>query len=679
MDEHLLEIKNLKTVFHMHEGDVRAVDNMSMYVDEGEIIGIVGESGSGKSVSMMSLLKLIPSPPGEIVDGEAFFQGEDILKYPAKSAEIRNVRGKGISMIFQEPMTSLNPVLTVGQQISESLMLHLRMTKAEARARSIELMEMVGIPDADSRVDYYPTQFSGGMRQRVMIAMAMSCNPKLLIADEATTALDVTTQEQILELMRDIVKKTNTALIIITHNLSIIARYAERIYVMYAGNVVESGTSEEVFETPSHPYTLGLLRSIPRLDSDKSYRLNSISGFPPNPTSKTNRCPFYERCKWATDACNVEEMPPEREYSPTHRAACWLTRDVIRQTDNMEAVAVEGELDINAQEGETLLEVKNLCKYFPVTKGITRRKIGEVRALDDVCFSIRRGETVGLVGESGCGKTTLAKSILRLYDVTDGEIIFDGENIEKYNERQLRKIRKHVQFIFQDPFGSLDPRQSAGGVVGEAIRANNLAGSKEEYDRKIDELFTMVGLDPALKDRAPHEFSGGQRQRICIAAALASDPSFIICDEPISALDVSIQSQIINLLIDLKNKKNLTYLFIAHDLSVVRHISDRIIVMYLGKIMEISPWDELYERPLHPYTKALLSAIPVPDPKVEKNRERTHIEGEVPSLMHRPTGCVFHPRCPYATEKCRIEVPQLKSYGNGHSVACFNNQSFLDT
>ena len=666
MGDRLLDVKNLQTVFHTSEGLVKAVDNATFHVNTGEIIGIVGESGSGKSVTMMSVLKLIPMPPGEVVGGNAYFCGEDILQYPQNSPELRKVRGGGISMIFQEPMTSLNPVLTVGQQISESIMLHLGMNKADARKRTIELLGMVGIPDAESRVDYYPTQFSGGMRQRVMIAMAMSCNPKVLIADEATTALDVTTQEQILELLRDIVKKTNTALIIITHNLSIIARYAERIYVMYAGNVVEKGTCEELFSSPSHPYTMGLLRAIPRLDSDKSKRLVSIDGTPPNPAHKEGNCPFYERCPFHTEKCLEKTLPPFIQYTERHFAACWYQKDEILAKDTFK----EEELVKHEVSTEPILQLKNLSKYYPITKGLARTKIGDVKALDEVNLTIYKGETLGLVGESGCGKTTLAKTVLRLHEATSGELIFKGTDIAKLPERKLGDIRKEVQFIFQDPFGSLDPRQSAGGVIREAIMVNKLAKTKEECESRVDELFTAVGLDPALKTRAPHEFSGGQRQRLCVAAALASDPSFVICDEPISALDVSIQAQIINLLIDLQAKRGLTYLFIAHDLSVVRHISDRIAVMYLGRVVEISKSDDLYKNPMHPYTRALLSAIPIPDPFVEKERKRTEIEGEVPSLVNRPSGCVFHTRCPYATEQCKTEVPVLKDYG-GHEAACF--------
>ncbi len=668
MSNHLLSVEHLKTVFKTPGGIVRAVDDASFYVDEGEIIGIVGESGSGKSVSMLSILKLISMPPGEIQGGKALFDGVDMLALASNSPEMRKIRGGGISMIFQEPMTSLNPVLTIGKQITESIILHLGLSKEQARQRAIDLLNQVGIPDAQTRIDYYPTQFSGGMRQRIMIAMAMSCNPRLIIADEATTALDVTTQEQILELLKDIVKKSHTALILITHNLSIVARYAERIYVMYAGNVMEEGKCDDVFEHPSHPYTIGLLNAVPRLNSEVTRKLATIPGLPANPISKTQRCPFFERCWWACEKCDVQELPSARDYEDAHQAFCWRDREEFLHDWRMDTEPIHKN---QAHSPEILVQVQNLSKYFPVTKGITHRKVGDVKALDDVSFTIHRGETLGLVGESGCGKTTLAKTLLRLYDPSGGQILFDGQRIDDLPERKLKDFRRHVQFIFQDPYGSLDPRQSAGSVVGEAIRAQKHGLSSKEYEAQIDELFSMVGLDPSLKDRAPHEFSGGQRQRLCIASALASGPSFVICDEPISALDVSIQAQIINLLMDLKEQKGLTYLFIAHDLSVVRHISDRIVVMYLGKVVEISRWDQLYRQPLHPYTQALLSAIPTPDPKLERQRKRTTLQGEVPSLTHRPQGCIFHPRCPYATERCSQEAPEMRQYDQGHFAACF--------
>lgn len=667
MSKHLLEIQNLRTVFHMEDGDVCAIDGVSMHVDDGEIVSIVGESGSGKSVTMLSMLKLIQSP-GEVVDGQVLFEGRDLMQFSATSKEMSEVRGGKISMIFQEPMTSLNPVLTIGQQIEETIVLHQHLTAQQAKARAAELMELVGIPDGRERLGYYPAQFSGGMRQRIMIAMAMANNPKILIADEATTALDVTMQEQILELLRDIVRKTNTALIIITHNLSVVARYADRVYVMYAGNVVEYGTTLDIFTNPAHPYAYGLLNAIPRLDSDKKKQLIAIEGMPLNPAQRDDKCPFRNRCRYAGEDCACQPNPPLHPVSNTHGTACYRDIEALRSNA---ANSGQDELPRKAIQENRILEIQSVSKYFPVYKGLLRRQTGMIKALNGVSFSIHEGETLGLVGESGCGKTTLAKSILKLHNVTEGRILYNGIDITSIREKQMRPLRKSIQFIFQDPFGSLDPRQTAGNIVGEPLLIHKLVSGDKAYQDKVTELFEAVGLDPAMRNRVPHEFSGGQRQRIGIARALASEPSLIICDEPISALDVSIQAQIINLLLDLQIKRGLTYLFIAHDLSVVRHISDRIVVMYLGMIMEISPCNELYTKPMHPYTQALLSAIPIPDPIAEQKRTRIQIQGEVPSLTNRPSGCVFHTRCPYATEQCAVEAPALTGPEDGHRVACW--------
>jgi peptide/nickel transport system ATP-binding protein len=674
---HLLEVRNLQTHFTMDGNTVKAVDGVSYYIDEGEIVAIVGESGSGKSVTQYSGLQLIPSPPGKIVGGEVLFGGIDILKFHTKSEQLRDVRGGKIGVIFQEPMTSLNPVLTVGDQIAESVMLHLKLNKAEARSRAVDLIRKVGIPDAEHRVDYYPHQFSGGMRQRIMIAMALSCDPQILIADEATTALDVTTQAQLLELLRDIVKQTNTALVLVTHNLGIVARYADRIYVMYAGSIVESGTTKDIFGNPSHPYTVGLMRAVPRLDDPKDRKLIPIDGLPPNLANKPQTCPFMPRCSHRTAACASSPAPELMNVKGEHYAACYV--DISEYKDDDVRVARQVNAAHNGAEmlepqqrdnGETLLEVNNLKMYFTVTKGILKRKIGDIKAVDDVSFVIRKGETLGLVGESGCGKTTVARSILRMYDPTDGKILFDGKDIAKMSRSELRPIRRNMPLIFQDPYSSLDPRQSAQNIVGEPLKIHKMMKNEREYQERVEELFRLVGLDPSLKNRVPHEFSGGQRQRLGIARALASNPSFIVCDEAISALDVSIQAQIINLLEELQVKLNLTYLFIAHDLSVVRHISDRVAVMYLGRIVEIADWRTLYENPLHPYTQALLAAVPIPDPFIEEQRERILITGEVSSLMNMPQGCSFSNRCPMATKECRETDPSLRNVADGHGVAC---------
>lgn len=681
--KHLLEVKNLRTEFHIDGKRIQSVDGVSYYINEGEIVSFVGESGSGKSVTQMSGLQLIPTPPGRITGGEVLYKGINLLNLHPESEELRSIRGGEIGFIFQEPMTSLNPVLTIGEQIIESVMLHLKLSKSEARKHAIEMIKKVGIPDAEARIDDYPHQFSGGMRQRVMIAMALSVNPKIIIADEVTTALDVTTQAQILELMKDIVKSTNTSLLIITHNLGIVARYAERIYVMYAGTVVETGTKAEIFNNPRHPYTIGLMNAIPRLDDPKERKLTPIEGMPPNLINKLNQCPFLPRCLYRTEKCTDYPMPVLTYNGGEHYIACYnnVTKSERLLSENKghsRSKYVQDRINRMGQsfqkndrnEEKPILEVKNLKVYFPVTKGLIRSKVGEVKAVDDVSFQLKKGETLGLVGESGCGKTTVARTVMRLYNPTAGQILFNDQDISTLSKRNLRPIRKKISMIFQDPFSSLNPRQSAGSIVGEPLIIHHLISSKKEYEEKVEELFHMVGLNPELKHRVPHEFSGGQRQRIGIARALASNPSLIVCDEAISALDVSIQAQIINLLENLKEELGLSYLFIAHDLSVVRHISDRVAVMYLGRIVEMADWKSLYENPLHPYTKALLEAVPIPDPSIEEQREKIVLQGELPSPLNRPSGCSFYNRCPLASEKCKESDPHLREVENGHSVAC---------
>nr|WP_157076773.1 ABC transporter ATP-binding protein [Halalkalibacter krulwichiae] len=675
--KHLLEVKQLKTEFNVDGNRIQAVDGVSYYIEEGEIVCFVGESGCGKSITQMSGLQLIPTPPGKIVGGEVLYKGVDLLKLKPESEEIRKIRGGEIGFIFQEPMTSLNPVLTIGEQIIESIMLHLKVSRTEAREKAIEVIKKVGIPDAQTRIDDYPHQFSGGMRQRIMIAMVLSVNPKVLIADEATTALDVTTQAQILEMLRDIVKSMNMSLILVTHNLGVVARYAERIYVMYAGTIVESGTAKEVLKNPSHPYTVGLINAVPRLDDPKEKRLVPVEGLPPNLINKKDHCQFLPRCIFRTEDCYNLPAPPLKQVENEHRAACYVDLASVKHIDSQQVAKETASATqvIEKREGKSngddkLLEVNNLKMYFPVRKGMLKRKVADVKAVDNVSFYLKKGETLGLVGESGCGKSTIARSVLRLYDPTSGEIKFNGKDIANLTKNKLRPTRKEISMIFQDPFSSLDPRQTAESVVGEPLIVHGLVKNKKEYTNRVEELFRMVGLDPSLKNRVPHEFSGGQRQRVGIARALASNPSLIVCDEAISALDVSIQAQIINLLEDLKVKLDLSYLFIAHDLSVVRHISDRVAVMYLGRIVETADWKTLYDNPKHPYTKALLEAVPIPDPDVEEGRELITIKGEIPSPQNRPTGCSFHNRCPLATEECRESDPELQEVEAGHGVAC---------
>lgn len=666
----LVETKKLVTTFP-YDGKKRltAVDGVSLHLKKGEIVGLVGESGSGKSVTVMSILQLI-LPPGKI-SGEVNIDGinGNILDYGMFSDEARGIRGGRIGMIFQEPMTSLNPILTVGYQIQENIMTHLGLGESEAKKKAIEMMKRVGIGNAEERFGQYPMQFSGGMRQRIMIAMVLAAEPDVLVADEATTALDVTTQAQILELIRDLAKKENVTVVIVTHNLGLIARYADRIYVMYSGNIVESGEKYEMFEHPSHPYTRGLLNAVPRLDDSKARKLVPIEGLPPNPANMPPYCKFYDRCLYREDRCK-EHMCELEPISEDHFVRCCLSVEELDKKRQQ----VEGQFhDVPEKtvSEEVCLEVRDLKMYYPLYRGIMKKHVGDVHAVDGVSFNVHTGETLGIVGESGCGKSTLAKCIMRAIKPTGGEVLYKGNDILRLKDRALKPLRSKITMIFQDPYSSLDPRQSAGAIVGEPLLINNLTKTKAEYNDRVDELFRTVGLDPDYRSRLPREFSGGQRQRLGIARALASNPDVIICDEPVSALDVSIQAQIINLLEELQAKLHITYLFIAHDLSVVKHISDRIVVMYLGMIVEESPAELLYSNPLHPYTKALLSAVPISDPKVDAQRERIKLIGEIPNVMARSEGCPFSERCQYATERCKTEKPVLTDRGNGQRVACF--------
>jgi peptide/nickel transport system ATP-binding protein len=673
----LLKVEDLRTHFKTERGIVKAVDGVSYDIHEGEIVGLVGESGCGKSVSQLSLLQLIPVPPGEIVGGKALFGGQDLLKLKPDGPEMRSVRGGKIAMIFQEPMTSLNPAMTIARQLTEIMQLHLNMDNQAARGRSNELLRLVGIPDAERRIDDYPHQFSGGMRQRVMVAMAVSCNPKLVIADEATTALDATIQAQLLELMKDIVVRFKTAMVMVTHNLGVVARYAQRINVMYAGRIVESGTVKEIWDNPLHPYTIGLLQCVPKLGR----KLAPIEGFPPHLINMPPTCPFLPRCRYQTGICRTELWADLRLVEDQHYVACHVDTRSIEPTASTDSsrrpytvqpgIAKPAVDDTKPWRDDVILDVKDLRMYFPVTRGLLRRKIADVKAVDNVSFKIKRGETLGLVGESGCGKTTVGRCTQRLYLPTGGQILFEGQDIARLSENKLMTLRRKMAVVFQDPYGSLNPRMNAGRIVGEPLKVHHLVSSNQEYKEKVEELFRMAGLDSSMIDRFPHEFSGGQRQRIAIARALAGDPSLIVCDEPISALDVSIQAQIINLLQELQEKKEgLTYMFISHDLLAVQYISTRVAVMYLGRIVEIAGSEELYDNTLHPYSRALLSAVPVPDPHVEEKRERIILQGDVPSPLNPPMGCHFHSRCPIAASECSQVIPPLRDVGNGHEVAC---------
>lgn len=673
MSNKLLEIKEIKTCFRGNRGGTSTVlDGVSLTINRGEIIGLVGESGSGKSMTMLSALQLLPGN-GYNAGGAVYLDGEgkNLLENHPHSTAMQKVRGGRIGMIFQEPMTSLNPVMTVGDQITEAILQHTDLSKADAKKRAIEMMEMVKIPDAAARYAEYPMQFSGGMRQRIMIAMVLAAEPDVLIADEATTALDVTTQAVLLDMMKELSDKTGISLIIVTHNLGIVARYAERIYVMYAGNVVEHGTADEIFHHPRHPYTMCLLRAIPRLDDPKDRKLVPIEGLPPSASRRPPYCPFYARCRYSCAECKKKPRPLLTEYEPGHFSACHRTPEELASMEEKIAEEYNTHRVKNNVSDEVCLEVTDVSKSFNIYRGLMRRKVATFNAIENISFQLHRGETLGIVGESGCGKTTLARTIMRMYEPSTGTIKMFDEDISHLNRKQLVPHRRRIAMVFQDPSSSLDSRFTAGESVAEPMVIHKMYATAEEREKRVDELFTVVGLDPEMKDRYPHEFSGGQRQRIGVARALASDPDILVLDEPISALDVSIQAQVINLLEDLQAKLGLAYLFIAHDLAVVKHISDRVLVMYLGHVMEIADSDDLYENPTHPYTQALLTAVPIADPAVERGRQYDGM-GEVPSVLNRPKGCPFSNRCPYATDRCHHEVPKAEMRENGHIVACFN-------
>jgi peptide/nickel transport system ATP-binding protein len=507
-----------------------------------------------------------------------------------------------------------------------------------------------------------------------MIAIALSCNPQLIIADEPTTALDVTIQAQILKLMKDLTRELGIALVIITHNLGIVARYADRVNVMYAARMAEQGAAAAVFAKPLHPYTAGLLRSVPRLDQPRGLKLETIDGLPPNLLDPPPGCRFAPRCRARQEAC-VQALPELVAVEPHRWSACIRAAEMARVGPaglGLQSANPQLPEPKSLDPSKPLLSVHELRTYFEVGAGIQmfKHQRFEVRAVDDVSFQVYRGETLGLVGESGCGKTTVGRTLLRLEQATGGEIVFDGANVTRAKGQQLKDYRRKIQVIFQDPYSSLNPRMTIGEIIAEPMQVYRLVPDAKAAREKVAELLTQVGLFDYMAQRYPHELSGGQRQRVGIARALAMQPSFIVCDEPVSALDVSIQAQIINLLEDLQQKYQLTFLFIAHDLAVVRHISDRVIVMYLGKVMEIADRDTLYADPLHPYTQALLDAVPVPDPVLEATREYRVLGGEVPSPLSPPRGCVFHTRCPLATDECKMTTPELREVRPQHYAAC---------
>ena len=667
-------------------GAARPVDGISFHIDAGECFALLGESGCGKSMTALGLLRLLPAG-ARISQGRILFDGNDLLALPEQ--RMRSVRGGGIGMIFQEPATSLNPVMSVGRQIGEALALHERLSGAPARARAVELLTQVGIPDPLRRLDEFPFQLSGGMKQRVMIAMALAGRPRLLIADEPTTALDVTIQAQVLDVLDNLRRQQGMAVLLISHDLGVVARMADRIGVMYAGQLVEEAPRARFFTHPAHPYSVRLFAALPDTARHRG-RLVTIPGSVPPADARHIGCRFADRCENVMPLCR-ESPPVWRQVADGQRMRCFLesspmlgkvgTPRALPAGRADETTALQGGRARNAlravADGDTapepqagvenmapLLNVTDLRVHFPIRRGIFQRTVGHVRAVDGVTLQLRRGRTLALVGESGCGKTTVGKAILQLPPPTAGTVQLDGIELTRLSPAELRPLRARVQMVFQDPFASLNPRLRIGDIIAEGMQALGL----ETGEQRIAGLLMQVGLHADMASRYPHEFSGGQRQRIAIARALAVQPALLICDEPTSALDVSVQAQILNLLSDLQRELGLAYLFITHNIGVVDYLAHDVAVMYLGRIVEHGTTDEVLRNPQHPYTQALLSAVLTLD---EDSQPKVPLTGDMPSPANPPKGCHFHPRCPLADAACRESYPQETLLSATHGVRCF--------
>ena len=663
----LLEVEGLR----VHLGDpaqpVRAVEGVDFTLQRGEIFVLLGESGCGKSMTAFSLLRLLP-PSGRFVAGSVRLGGRDLLQLPERA--MRAVRGRRIAMIFQEPQTALNPVMTVGAQIDEVLHCHRQLRGALARRRAVELLAEVGIPDPERRYGEYPHQLSGGMKQRVLIAMALAGEPDLLIADEPTTALDVTIQAQVLEVLRRLKQKTGMTILLITHDLGVVAEMADRVAVMYAGHIVEQAERATFFRSPAHPYTRRLFDSVPTIDK-RAGRLAVIAGTVPPLTQVFTGCRFESRCELRLDVC-ARVQPQWWAGQGTQRVRCHLfdPETAVGKPGTQAAPTPPAAAPaIPPSSDQTpLLSVHDLKIHFPIHSGLFRRTVGHVYAVDGVSLDIAKGSTLALVGESGCGKTTAGKAIVQLLPLTAGRVRFQGQELTQIDARRLRRLRADIQFIFQDPYAAMNPRMMVGDIVAEGMVAQGIGANRRERMQRVDELLQQVGLPPEIKSRYPHEFSGGQRQRICIARALAVNPKLIICDEPTSALDVSVQAQILNLLKDLQDRHGLSYLFITHNLAVVEYLAHHVAVMYLGRIVEHGTVEDVLKRPQHPYTRALLSAVPQIDARTK--REVIRLAGELPSPSSPPRGCHFHPRCPQVMPQCRAAYPAKVAVSDTHSVRC---------
>ena len=666
----LLDIRDLHTDIEIRSGVVHALSGVDLHVNPGETLGIVGESGSGKTMTALSLMGLLP-PGGSVSSGQIILDGQDLTKLALK--EKRKLRGTKVGMIFQDPLTSLNPTMKIGLQVCEPLRVHEKLSKKEALERAVEILKRVGMPRPEVVINNYPHQLSGGMRQRVMIAMALVCKPRILIADEPTTALDVTTQMQILDLIDELRDEYQMGVILITHDLGVVAGHTDRVAVMYAGRIVETAPTKTLFTEPKHRYTSSLMAALPERALAAGTKLFSIPGAPPSLTNLPVGCRFAARCLWATDECRAGY--PDLSGDDAHTFSCFHP---VQEGDESPA-ALQAKLDTQkngdeagAQQAplvssEVLLDVKEASReYESAGSGFFKRDKGVVSAVDRVSITVKKGETYGLVGESGCGKSTMGRLIAGLERPSSGAIKLDGRDLATLKGRDAVTIHRDVQMMFQDSYAAMDPRMRIDQILAEPMSIQK-TGNARQIAERIMEIIEQVGLTEEILDRYPHEFSGGQLQRIGFARSLTLAPDLIVADEPVSALDVSVQAQVLNLMKDLQAELGLSYLFISHDLAVVQYMADRIGVMYLGRIVEEGPAKEVVENPKHPYTKALIDSIPVPDPEFSHDDRAIKLTGEPPSAVNPPEGCRFRPRCPFAGEECKIQ-PTLTD--ERHRVAC---------
>ena len=680
----VLSVQDLHVTFPSEAGPVQAVRGLSFELAAGETMAIVGESGSGKSVTSLAIMGL--HSESARITGSVKLHGTELLGRSDK--DMSKIRGDGLAMIFQDPLSALTPVYTIGDQLVEAIQAHYDVSTSTATKRAVELLELVGIPNPQQRVKSFPFEFSGGMRQRAMIAMAIANDPDVIIADEPTTALDVTIQAQVLEVLKRAQVETGAAVLMITHDLGVVAGMSDRVTVMYAGRPVEQGSVDDIFYRPRMPYTIGLLGTVPRLDQEADTALPTLEGSPPSVVNLPPGCPFVPRCPMAIDICRSTEPELVPTTSIAHTAACHRVATIeqghlghadIFPVPELPASALER---VPREKRETVLELTGFKRHYPLMKGaIYRRRVGTVYAVDGIDLELRAGETLGLVGESGCGKSTTLLEVLNLVRPTEGRVVVLGKDTAKLTRAERKALRRDLQVVFQDPMASLDPRMPIFDIIAEPMGVHGF--SKPDMEQRVRELLTLVGLQPDHASRYPAHFSGGQRQRIGIARALALKPKLLVLDEPVSALDVSIQAGVINLLQELQLELGLAYLFVAHDLAVIRHIASRVAVMYLGKLVEVGDVDHVYTRPSHPYTQALLSAIPLPDPNAERSRRRILLQGDLPSPADPPSGCKFRTRCPkFLTlgaadqAKCINEVPELLSVAGpaDHASACHFNE-----